>query len=76
MESTLIILQSVFAILFILSVLFQEKGSGMSLTFGGGGESNDTFYGSKQGIDKLLAQASYVFGTLFVLNALLYVVII
>ncbi|MBT4936486.1 preprotein translocase subunit SecG [Candidatus Peregrinibacteria bacterium] len=74
MESTLIILQSIFAILFMLSVLFQEKGSGMSLTFGGG-ENNDTFYGSKQGIDKLLNQASYVLGTLFVLNALLYVVL-
>ena len=75
METTLIFLQSVFAIIFIFSVLFQEKGSGMSLTFGGG-EGNDTFYGSKQGIDKFLARVSYVFGALFVLNALLYVVLV
>jgi protein translocase SecG subunit len=75
MKETILITQSVFAILFIFSVLFQEKGSGLSLTFGGG-EGNDTFYGSKQGIEKFLSTASYIFGTLFILNALVYVVLV
>lgn len=74
MEQTLIISQTIVAILFMLSVLFQEKGSAMSLTFGGS-ESNETFYGSKQGINKFLAWSSYILGTLFVLNALAFIVL-
>ena len=73
MGPILIISQSVISVLFVISVLLQEKGSAMSLTFGGG-ENNDTFYGSKQGIDKFLATASYVLGTLFVLNGIMYVI--
>lgn len=74
MQTLLIATQSVFAILFILSVLLQEKGSALSLTFGGG--DNDTFYASKQGIDKLLSYSSYIFATLFVLNAMAYMVLV
>jgi len=73
MEEYLVISQAVFSILFMLSVLLQEKGSSMSLTFGGTGEG--TFYGSKQGLDKFLAYSSYIFGALFVLNAIAYVVV-
>ena len=75
MQSTLIMLQVFFSILFILSVLLQDKGSAASLTFGGG-DNNDTFYGSKQGADKFLAIASYIFGTLFCLNAIVYIALV
>ena len=74
METFLIVTQTVISAFFILSVLFQEKGSAMSLTFGGG-DHGDTFYGSKQGIDKLLNWSSYIFGSLFVINAIVYLVI-
>jgi protein translocase SecG subunit len=70
MEKTFLIVQAVLALLFILSVLFQKKGSSLSLTFGGDG--NNTFYGSKQGLDKFLAYSSYILGVLFVGNALYY----
>ena len=74
MKEILIIAQVFITIFFMLSVLFQEKGSEMSLAFGGSG--NNTFYGSKQGIDKVLAYASYVLGFLFLLNATLYIILI
>ena len=74
MQTTLIFTQAILSVLFILSVLLQEKGAGTSLTFGGG-EGNDTFYGSKQGLDKFLANASYIFATLFILNAIVYVLV-
>lgn len=75
MQTTLIITQTIFAILFILSVLSQEKGSGASLTFGGG-EGNDTFYASKQGLDKFLSLSSYIFAALFIANAIAYIVLV
>lgn len=73
MEQTLIISQIIFAVLFVLSVLMQEKGSAMSLTFGGG--ENETFYGNKQGIDKFLTYSSYIFSVLFILNAVSYMLL-
>ncbi len=73
MQKILIITQVIFSLLFILSVLMQEKGSAMSLTFGGG-DSNETFYGSKQGIEKFLAYASYLFAILFIANAIVYMI--
>ncbi|HPO05514.1 MAG TPA: preprotein translocase subunit SecG [Candidatus Gracilibacteria bacterium] len=74
MNTLLLITQSIISILFIISVLLQEKSSAMSLTFGGG-DNNQTFYGSKQGFDKFLSRSSYVLGGLFMINALLFVVL-
>ena len=71
MDKALLISQAIFSIIFVISVLLQEKGSSMSLTFGG--TENDTFYGSKQGLDKFLSLTSYLFATLFILNAIAYI---
>lgn len=68
--SALITVEIILAILFSLSVLLQDKGSGLSLTFGGDG-SNTTFYGSKQGLEKFLDRASHILAVLFVLNSII-----
>ncbi len=74
LSSILTISQAVLSVLFIITVLSQEKGSSLSLTFGG--EGNGTFYGSKQGVEKILAVSSYIFGAAFVLNALAFIIIL
>lgn len=64
------ILEVVVAILLILTIMLQMQGSGLSNSFGGGGE----FYRSKQSIDKLLVGATVVLTTLFgVLSVILLI---
>ena len=49
------------AILLIVVIMLQMQGTGLSSSFGGGGE----FYRSKQSIDKLLIFATVVLTILF-----------
>jgi protein translocase SecG subunit len=72
---TFMILQAIFSVCFIVSVLLQDKGSELSLTFGGSGDGN-SFYGSKQGVEKMLERSSYLFSFLFLLNAILYMFLV
>ncbi|MGE3279271.1 MAG: preprotein translocase subunit SecG, partial [Candidatus Altimarinota bacterium] len=58
-------------ILFILSVLVQDKGSGLSSTFGGSGG----FYASQRGAAKVIHYLSLVFCFIFFATALVYVVL-
>jgi protein translocase SecG subunit len=62
MEKILIIAQIFISILLTVSILFQNRGAGLSSTFGGdfGG------YYTKRGFEKFLFWASIVLGTLFV----------
>lgn len=62
MRSFLIIIQIVISILLIVTILAQEKGVGLSATFGGGGE----FYKSKRGIDKLMFVFTIILSILFI----------
>lgn len=64
----LMITQVVLSILFTISVLIQDRGTGLSATFGGGGE----FHSSRRGAEKVLYYASVVFGVLFFCNAILF----
>jgi preprotein translocase subunit SecG len=61
------IIQIVVAILLIVSILFQQRGTAMGSAFGqeGGG-----FYSTRRGIQKKLFWATVVLGTIFVLLAL------
>lgn len=61
MKTTLTIVQIVLSILMIVSILLQSRGSGMSSTFGGGGE----FYRSRRGIEKILLRFTVVLVILF-----------
>ena len=49
------------AILLIVVIMLQMQGTGLSSSFGGGGE----FYRSKQSIDKLLITATIILTILF-----------
>jgi len=66
METVLKIVLYVDAILLILAVLSQQRGSNLSITFGGSGE----FYKKKRGPEKVLEVATIVFSVLFVVLAL------
>lgn len=62
MRSVLVIIQIVISILLIVTIIAQEKGVGLSATFGGGGE----FYRSKRGVDRFLFLLTLVFSALFI----------
>ena len=64
----LIIFQIVVSALLSLSIVFQQRGSGLSSTFGGGGG----FYASRRGAEKILHYATVVFAVLFLGNAALF----
>lgn len=57
----LTILEIVIAVLLILAILLQMKGSGLSSAFGGSGE----FYRSRQSIEKLLIWVTIALSALF-----------
>ncbi|MCA9382213.1 preprotein translocase subunit SecG [Candidatus Dojkabacteria bacterium] len=63
----LTILQIVLALILVVSILLQSRGSGLGTVFGGSGGGA---YRSKRGIEKLLQNVTIVSGILFGLNAL------
>lgn len=71
MSSVLTITQIVLSILLSLTILAQERGTGLSSTFGG--QSN--FYHTRRGLDKLLHNLTIVLVILFFANSLAFVFI-
>ncbi|MBT5016655.1 preprotein translocase subunit SecG [Candidatus Peregrinibacteria bacterium] len=63
MQLAIHILQITSAILLALVILIQSRGSGLSAAFGGSGE----FYTTKRGAEKILATATVVIATLFII---------
>lgn len=68
MRQFLTIFQVIVSVLLILTILMQEKGVGLSATFGGGGE----FYRSKRGIDKVLFSLTVMLSILFIAASLAF----
>lgn len=68
MSTFLLTTQIIFAILLSILILMQNKGTGLSETFGG--ESN--VYTTKRGAEKFLHIATIVLGVLLVLNTLAF----
>jgi len=62
------IIQILLAVFLIGAILLQMQGSGLSKTFGGGGE----FYRSKQSMEKILIWVTIVLAILFGLSSLLF----
>ncbi len=62
MHTFLKIFEIIVSILLILLILTQERGTGLSLTFGGIGH----VYHSKRGAEKVIAVATVVLAVLFV----------
>ncbi|MFW5884635.1 MAG: preprotein translocase subunit SecG [Patescibacteria group bacterium] len=58
--------QLAISLLLATSILMQNRGSGLSATFGGGFGGFHT----KRGIEKFLFWVSAILGTLFILNSL------
>lgn len=69
MKSFLTIFQVVISILLLITILVQEKGVGLSATFGGGGE----YYKSKRGIDRLLFVLTIILSVLFILTSIAFI---
>ncbi len=60
-ETVFNIVQLVLAILLIIVILLQQKGSGLSGVFGG----SSNVYSTKRGIDKILFYATIVMAVVF-----------
>lgn len=71
MKSFLIIFQAIVSILFMLSVLVQQKDSGFSSAIGG--QSGATVQTTKRGAEKFVSQVSVVLAILFVAISLAFV---
>lgn len=69
MADILKIFQIVFAVLLIIFVLIQQRGSGLGMAFGGEGN----VYRSRRGIEKILFYATIIIAVLFCLTAVLSV---
>ena len=61
MRTILLISQITIALLLVLVILLQAKGTGVSTVFGGGGG----FYRSKRGIEKLFVNLTILLAVLF-----------
>ena len=61
----------VFAVILIIFILLQQKGTGLGAAFGG----SSNIYTTKRGIDKMLFRGSIVVSILFFLVALASLVV-
>lgn len=68
MRTFLLVTQVIFSIALILSILTQQRGTGLSATFGGSGG----FHVSKRGAEKVLENFTIIVAVLFVLNSLAF----
>lgn len=68
MYQILTLSQIAISILLVLFILMQDKGTGLSATFGGSGN----FYASKRGVEKVLAKGTTVLAILFFVNAVAF----
>lgn len=71
MQIILNIIQIVIAVLLIGAVLLQQRGTGLSATFGGEGG----VYFKKRGAEKVIFIATIVLAVLFILSALARMII-
>ena len=65
MDRTIGTVQAIISVLLIVSILLQNRGTGLSETFGGGAGGGDS-YQTKRGFDKFLFRATIVFAIAFI----------
>ncbi len=70
-ETILNIIQLVLAVILIVVVLLQQKGTGLSGVFGGSGN----IYSTKRGVDKILHYVTIVTTAIFFIISLVRLVI-
>jgi protein translocase SecG subunit len=71
MEKIINIIQIVIACLLTLTILFQQRGTGLSGAFGGEGG----FYFKKRGAEKILFIATIILAVLFIASAIIAILI-
>jgi len=71
MTSILPIIQVISAVLLVIAVLLQQKGSGLGAAFGG----SSNIYSTKRGVEKVLFRFTIVISVVFFGVSLLRVVI-
>lgn len=71
MKTTLLVIQVILAVLLSASILVQQRGTGLSATFGGSGG----FYVAKRGAERVLVYVTIVLAVLFVANVLAFLFI-
>lgn len=71
MEKIISIVQIVIACLLTLTILLQQRGTGLSGAFGGEG----SFYFKKRGAEKILFIATIVLAVLFIVSAIIAILI-
>jgi len=71
MLKILYIAQLIISLSLLISVLLQNKGTGLSATFGG----DFSGFHTKRGIEKFLTIATSILGGLFIFNAILIFVL-
>lgn len=71
MKSFLLIAQIFVALLLILFILLQERGTALGSAFGGSGG----FYATRRGIQKKIFWLTCLFGALFIILALLNLIL-
>lgn len=69
MKTFILVIQIVSAVLLSLAILVQNRGAGLSITFGG---SSGNFYASKRGAEKIFHQATIVLAFIFFGSAFAY----
>jgi preprotein translocase subunit SecG len=65
------IIQIVISILLAIMILLQQRGGGLSATFGGGGE----VYRTRRGMEKGIYRATIVLAILFLVTAALNIIL-
>lgn len=69
MEKNLAIFQAIISVLLIISILLQNRGTGLSETFGGGASGGNS-YQTKRGFDKFLFRSTIVLVIIFIAAAI------
>ncbi|MBI2597039.1 preprotein translocase subunit SecG [Candidatus Daviesbacteria bacterium] len=67
MKSVIYLIQIILAVLLILVIIIQQKGSGIGAAFGG----SFNFYRSKRGAEKLLFYTTIVLSSVFIIFSLI-----
>lgn len=70
MHTVLLILQIIFSIGIVITVLLQPEGTGLSSSWGGGGT-----YHTKRGVEKIVFYATIALIVLFTITSILQLVI-
>ncbi len=71
MKNILLIVQVIVSVLLIVAILLQNRGQGLSASFGGSGE----FYRSKRGLEKILFWLTVILVGFFLITSLVNLVL-